>query len=159
MPPAFLLSPVKRRNRPCEVLLHISGKATNRALERVPFAIRPSLEVLGGWRRRNNIPGRRASESKCLKYLLRQFLLRGGKVFPKEGQRTRVTRVAEIYARYPMTRYSWTHYFCGMPVDGLVNDDINRFPFFFERVRVSAIVKPEHDAVTDKLSKIGINTI
>jgi len=118
----------------------------------------PSLHVLEG-RRRKNVPGRRASESNCLKYLQRQFLLRGCQVFSPKAKRCRVTNIAEINARDALTWRSWIDYLCVKSTDGLVNDDICRFLFFFERVRVCTKIKPECDAVSDKLANKRIDAL
>src|ERR1700740_1566494 len=39
-----------------------------------------SQHLLGGWRRRKNLPRYSASESNCLEYLQHEFLLRGREV-------------------------------------------------------------------------------
>jgi len=122
--------------------------STNRALELASNWISALRHILGG-RRRKNIPPRRASESNCLKYLQRQFLLRGCEAFSPKTKRSRVTNVAEINARDAVTWRSWTDYLCAKSTDGLVNDDICRFLFFFEGVRVSAKIKPERPSPTN----------
>lgn len=88
-----------------------------------PCAVRASLNFLGGWRRKN-IPGSGTPKSKCLKYLQHQLLLRRCQVASKKSERTRVTGIAEIYARDPVARCFRAHYFCATPPDGLMNDNI-----------------------------------
>jgi hypothetical protein len=78
------------------------------------------------------MPGNRASESECLKYLQRQFLLRACEVLPKKSERTRVTDFVEIDACGAVARCPWTHYFCATPIDGLISDDICWFLLFFK---------------------------
>jgi hypothetical protein len=109
---------------------------------------------------RKNIPGSRPTESKCVKYLQHQFLLCRREVASKEGERSRVTDVVEIHACNAAARYPWTHYSCAPSPDGLMNDDVCWFPFFFKRVcRVSAKIKSQHDTVTGKLTHIRIDTL
>ena|ERR1700732_2964856 len=74
---------------------------------------------------------------------------------PKRVRGIRVTDVAEIHARDPVARFSWSHYSCGTPPNGLMNDSRCWFLLFFEWVRVSAKIKRQRHAATDKLANIG----
>src|SRR5216684_1465383 len=95
-------------------------KKKNRLDTHRPSHGRHVKQVLSSARRwrRKNIPGNRASESDCLEYLERQFLLGGGEVLSKKAECIRQTDIAKICTCNPVARCSWTDYLRAKSTNG-----------------------------------------